>query len=147
MTFSPELISEILISAAYDSDDQASEKYGVCKRSIQRWRERLDKDPKLAALVARKVRLHEASWADDAPGAIRDCIAFIRKSAATANPSDPDVIYSVAGALKILVECSTMHTILASRMQHLVDQKPVTQALPQEIFKSWQNRVEKNHGQ
>jgi hypothetical protein len=136
MTFSPELISEILITSAYDSDDQASVKYGVSKRSIQRWRIRLDTDPKLAALVARKVRLHEASWADDAPAAIRSCISFIQKASATANPTDPDVIYSVAGALKILVECSTMNTILNSRMRHLVEQKPVVSALPQAIFES-----------
>lgn len=145
MTMSPELVSEILITSAYEGDETASQKYGVSRRSIIRWRIKMDTDPKLASLVARKVRLHEASWADDAPGAIRDCIAFIRKSTVSANPGDPDVIYSMSGALKILVECSAMNTLLASRMQHL-EQKPTVTALPQEIFSNWQNRVDGNHG-
>lgn len=114
--FKPELAATVLVEAAYTSDEKAALKYGVSQRSIPNWRARLDTDAEFSSIFHSKRERFEASWADELPTAIRACVDFIKRAALEASPTKPDVIYSVAGALKIVSDIQMSKDIIDARL-------------------------------
>lgn len=117
-TFNYELAATVLVDAAYTTDTKAAEKHDVSERSVRRWRNRLDRDEKLASLVLHKKRLAEQDWATELAPAIRASIDYLRRAAETADTSDPDVIHAVAGALKMLTSVALTKKVLDDRLSN-----------------------------
>lgn len=116
--FNRERAATILVEAAYFGDQPTSDKWGVSIRSIQRWRERIDTDPKLAVLVASKKALLEGAWADELGGAIVAGIAYLKK-APSELPVSPEGIHAVAGSVKLLSTIETTKRMLDTRLKNI----------------------------
>jgi len=106
----------ILVEAAYYGDHETAHRWGISERTIQRYRQRLQNDDKLAEFVARKKAAFERGWADELPGSIKAGIDFLKRAAHSADPRDPDAIHAVAGALKIQTEVVVTKDILDARL-------------------------------
>src|SRR5512139_4250756 len=114
--FKPELAASVLVEAAYTSDEKAAQKYGVSVQSVYNWRKRLEEDDEFRSIFSIKRERFEAEWATELPNAIRACIDFIKRAALEASPTKPDVIYSVAGALKIVSDIQMSKDIIDARL-------------------------------
>lgn len=115
-TIDRDRIAEVLVTAAYQGDKAAAQRFEITTRTVENYRARLATDPALSDLFARKRKLVEADWSAELPSAIRASVAFLARAAATADPADPDAIHSVAGALKILSETAAAKRILDARL-------------------------------
>jgi predicted transcriptional regulator len=114
--FKPELAAAALVEAAYTTDKEAAKKYGVTERTIRNWKKRLDNDPVFSRIFQDKRAQFEKSWADEAPDALKAGIQFLKKAAQQADPKKPDVIHSVAGAVKIIFEVLAVKQVLDVRI-------------------------------
>jgi len=114
--FNAEKAAMALVDALLTTDIAAAEKWEVSRRTILNWRKRLDTDPEFARLFQEKRAAVEKEWADELPAAIRASVDFIKRSAQSTNVSDPDMLHSVAGALKILTETAAMRQLLDARL-------------------------------
>jgi len=114
--FNYERAGAALAEAAFYGDTQAAEHFGISIRSIQRYRKRLKEDDKLASVVVEKKRILEEAWADELPGAIGSAVEFLHRAGKEADPTDPDAIHSVAGALKILSQVAMTRKVIDARL-------------------------------
>ena len=121
--FKPELAATVLIEAAYTTDEKAAEKFGVSIRSLPNWRNKLESDQAFATIFHYKKEQFEAGWAQDLPIAIKAAIEFLKRSAQEADHKKPDVIYSIAGGLKILADIQTTKDLLDARLAELSGSK------------------------
>lgn len=112
-----ERMAEILVDSFLSGDDRkTAERYGITDRTLRNWRKRLDTDPKLSEIFrAKKARASEG-WADEVPGAIRASVTFLRRAAEEGDPTDPDMVHSVAGAMKLLSETAATWKLLDVRL-------------------------------
>jgi hypothetical protein len=99
-----ERAAQLIVEATLDGDDAVTKRHAVSLRTLQRWRQALGTDDKLAQPVADRKSLIEAKWADTIPAALRSCVAFLQKAAELADPKDPEAIHAVAGSMKLLSE-------------------------------------------
>ena len=114
--FKPHLAAVTLVEAAYRGDDEAAERWGVTTRTIMNWRARLDEDVEFSAIFAHKKEQFEAGWRDELGLALRAGIDFLKRAAQEADPRKADVIFSVAGAVKILADVNASMDILDARL-------------------------------
>jgi hypothetical protein len=112
----PEEIARTLVDAVLEGDEVAAKKHKLSTRSVWRYRARSRKDSRLAELVRAKLELKEKDWAQDLPGAIGAAIEFLRRASEDADHKDPQVIYSIAGALKILTDVTMSRRVLDARL-------------------------------
>lgn len=117
--FNRERAATVLVEAAYTDDEKAAEKWGVTRVSIWGWRKRLATDPQLLTLFNYKKEQFEAEWAQDLPLAIKAGIDFLKRAAQQSDVKKPDVIYSIAGGLKILADIQTTKELLDARLAEL----------------------------
>lgn len=115
-SFNCERAAIILVEAAFFGDKPTARKFGVTTRTIQNYRQRLEEDDELSAFFTIKKQRFEDEWADELPAAIRASIRFLARAAQEANPMDPNVIHSVAGALKILADVTLTKQVLDARL-------------------------------
>jgi hypothetical protein len=113
-----ELAARVLVAAMVKGDREVAQEYGVSRRSIQRWRSIITKDPEgeLATSVAKKKEAVEGDWAAKIPTAIESCLDFIEKAAREGDPKDPDLLRSVAGALKMVSEVQISKVLMDARL-------------------------------
>src|SRR5512133_899624 len=104
-----------LASAAVVGDKAAAKAHKCSTRSLRHWRKLAETVPELAAACREKKATVEADWAEKLPGAIQSCIDFLKRAAETAMV-DPDMVHSVAGALKILNETAISRRVLDVRL-------------------------------
>jgi len=114
--FNYERAATALAEAAFTDDLTASQRHGVSLRTLERYRSRLRTDEKLAAFVAAKKAALEREWASSLAPAIREAIRFLQRAAREADPGDPNAIYAVAGALKILSEVFMTREVIGARL-------------------------------
>jgi len=114
--FTDEQIAQILIEAAYRGDQQTAEKYGISPRTLYRWRDFAEKSPSLTRLMKQKKVAFERGWADEAAGALKAGLEFLKEAAQKASRTDPDVIHAVAGAVKIASEVLITREVLDARL-------------------------------
>jgi hypothetical protein len=112
-----EQMAQILVEALYGGDREAAKKHGVSVRTIQLYRKRLQTDPELSRFFALKKDAFEGMWLEDSTSAIREAIRFLQRAATQADPTDPNAIHAVAGALKILAEVSLTREVLSVRLE------------------------------
>lgn len=115
-SFNYDQAAAALVEAAYYGDEQAAKEYDVSRRTIRRWRNRMDEDDDLAALVAAKKQQFEDSWADELPAAIRASIEFLGRAARNGKVHDTDSIRTIAGSLKILADVALTKKVLDARL-------------------------------
>ena len=106
----------VLVEAVYYGDRVASERWGISVRSINRYRHRLATDPELAELVRLKKEAFERDWIEEMPAAIRAGVRFLTNAFGASDPTDPDAIHAVAGAIKILAEVGLTKEIIDARL-------------------------------
>jgi hypothetical protein len=112
-----ERVAEVLLEAFVSRDDRkTAQKHGITDRTLRNWRALLFTDPELSELFrSKKARVSEG-WADEIPGAMRSTIGFLRKAAEEGDHKNPDMVHSVAGALKLLSEVSATWKLLDARL-------------------------------
>lgn len=123
--FNYDRASAVLVEAAYFGDKTASERYGISIRSIENYRARLEDDMELVAFFAIKKQKFEDDWAEELPVAIRSSIRYIAKAASEAS-TDHQMVYSIAGALKILSDVKLTKDVLDARLAE--NGRPKTEA-------------------
>lgn len=104
-----------LATAAVVGDKAAAKEHGCSTRSLRHWRKLAETRPELAAACREKKQVVERDWAEELPGAIRSCIDYLKR-AAESDSLDPDMVHSVAGALKILNETAISRRVLDARL-------------------------------
>lgn len=114
--FSEDQIAQILVEAAYRGDSETAVKYGISQRTLYRWRDLADKSPTLAQLFGKKKDAFERGWADEAAGALKATVEFLKEAAQKASKTDPAVIHAVAGAAKIISELLITREVLDARL-------------------------------
>jgi hypothetical protein len=114
--FNYERAATVIAEAAFFGDQRAIERHDVSLRSLQRWRDRLDNDAKLAQFVALKKRALEKEWAADLAPSISASIDFIKRAAQAGNVTDPNMVHSITGGLKIMTDVAMATKILDERL-------------------------------
>jgi hypothetical protein len=115
-TFPYDRAARALAEAAVFGDATATERHGISLRTLQRWREQLGNDDKLAQCVAEKRRSLDEQWAEDLVPAIRASIDFIKRAAQEATLADPNMVHSIVGGFKILTDVAIAQKILDERL-------------------------------
>lgn len=112
-----ERMAEILVDAFISRDDRnTAKRHGITDRTLRNWRAQLGQDPDLSALFQAKKTAVSQGWADEVPGALRSAVGFLRRAADEGDHKDPDMVHSVAGAMKLLSEVSATWKLLDARM-------------------------------
>ena len=106
----------ILVEAAYYGEKETAKRWGITDRTILNYRNRLDEDSKLSDIFAIKKREFETDWSNEIPEAIRAAVRFLKRASNEADPTDPESIHAVAGALKIMAEVGMTKAILDVRL-------------------------------
>lgn len=94
----PEYVSEVLVDALALGDKSTAAKWGLDRRTIQRYRVMARTDPKLQALIEEKNAATAHDLATLRISFLRDALDAARGKLATAT------LYEVAGAIKIVGE-------------------------------------------
>ena len=126
MALNKELAATALLEAAYTTDEMVCERYGISRRSLQRWRKALGTDNELAQSVATKKAAMDVAWAESLPAALRNSLEFIAGACAKAKDDptayrNPLLISAVAGALKLCAEVFYTGRVLDARLARLTD--------------------------
>jgi hypothetical protein len=79
----------------------------------------MEVDPKLADVFRSKMTGMSKGWLEEAPKALNACVAFISRAAVEGNPTNPDMLHSVAGAFKLLAEVSSTWEILQLKLARM----------------------------
>jgi hypothetical protein len=128
--------AKALVDAALTTDREAADKHGVSRKSIYRWRNRLDEDHELQELTTkywRQVRAAD-SWVQGATHTIRKAQAFIRDAADELDAGDPDAVRAMTEALRTLTESLQMARVVdARRGQSRPDDEPGGQDGPRRL--------------
>lgn len=90
---------KILVDALAVGDEQAAARWGVCTKTLQRYRARLANDPELARAVKATSQKLDAEWRTARRTFLR---AGIRKLQELVDLAGVDKIREVAGAIKIV---------------------------------------------
>ena len=97
-------------------DRAACKKHEISLRSLQRYRQKLDGDPRLSQAVAEKKAIQDKAWADEIPTAIAAGIRFLTRASQECKASNPEAVHAIAGAIKILSEVSMTRQIIDARL-------------------------------
>lgn len=117
--FDRDRAAKIIAEAMLAGDAQACAKHGIARRTLRNWRQRIGPDdPELAAACQQRKDAVESigDWAEKLADAIRAQINFLKEAAEQAPRTDPDVIHSVAGALKILSDVASARRALDKKL-------------------------------
>jgi hypothetical protein len=118
-----ERIAEILVDAFITKDDRkTAERYQITDRTLRNWRAALDTNEELSALFREKKAKASEGWANEVPGALRAAVGFLRSAAEQGDPTDPHMVHSIAGAMKLLSEVSATWKLLDARMARTAGQ-------------------------
>jgi transposase-like protein len=111
-----ERVARIVAEAVSAGDETTCAKYDISQRTLNRWRLQLQDDPKLAQFVLERKAQVERDWVADLPDAISKAIDFLARAAANNSTTDPAMVHSIAGALKILNDVSMGRKMLDARI-------------------------------
>ncbi len=115
-------LATILVEAAFFGDKSVVQKWGITQRTIINYRNRMAENDELSQVFILKKDRFEQEWATEIPTAIRAGIHFLGEAAKQADPSNPEHIHAVAGAVKILAEIGLTKEILDAKIGGLIIQ-------------------------
>lgn len=125
-----ERIAEVLVAAFLNGDRKTAERYGVTDRTLRNWRKLLDSEPKLSELFRAKKAQASEGWANEVPGAIRSAVTFLRRAAEEGDCRDPNMVHSIAGAMKLLSETAATWRLLDARLARSAGGQPEQRPSP-----------------
>lgn len=126
-----ERTAEILVDAYITRDDRkTAERYGITDRTLRNWRKSLETDAELSAIFREKKAKASEGWANEVPGALRAAVGFLRSAAEQGDPKDPNMVHSIAGAMKLLSEVSATWKLLDVRMARSAGQDGAQNSAP-----------------
>lgn len=81
-------IADVIMYAVFHGDQAAMDKFGLARRTIQRYRKRSLKEPELAQIVAYRLdQLEGASLPDEIEATISEALQAVRKAASNLDGS------------------------------------------------------------
>lgn len=111
-TLNKERAAMVLVEAFFFGDQQAASRYQLSLATIKNYRTRLNTDKELSSFFHLKKQAFESDWIEEIPAAMRQGIRFLIKSFQESDYTDPQVIHSVAGAMKIMAEIGLTKELL-----------------------------------
>lgn len=114
-----ERIARVLVEATMagpKGDAKICARHGISIRTLQNYRKRLESDDELARICAEKKAVAIESWSQEVPAAMRASVDFLRRAAESGDPSDPQMVHSIAGSLKMLSEVAATWKVLDARI-------------------------------
>lgn len=102
----------IISYAAIHGDQAACKHFKISARSIQRYRREAEESDALSQSVAHKKDVVIAKWTEGAPSAVADCVAFVARATREGDPSDPNMVHAISGAIKILTDALANREVL-----------------------------------
>ncbi len=109
-------IAMVLVEATFFGDKRTAEKWGIHRTTVSRYRTKLDTDEKLLSLFTLKRQQFETNWTQRIPLAIIAGTDALIKAFQQADLSDPAVIHSIAGAMKIMTEIGLAKEVIDVRL-------------------------------
>jgi hypothetical protein len=109
--------AKILLDALSMGDDAAAKKWGIAPRTIGRYRSMIDNDRELAEAIADKKSQQNQEWASEIPSMLQAGMEFLKRAATEADCRDPQVIYAIAGAVKLCAEIQAMRELINVRIK------------------------------
>lgn len=98
-----ELAARVLFEAGFMTDVEAGAKFGVCERTVRKYRRQMDSDPLLAGLVAQKRREFERRWRGSllvTPEGVADALDEIARELRKGGSVAPEAVESIAVSLR-----------------------------------------------
>lgn len=117
--FDHDRAAKVVAEAMLSGDATTCKRHGITLRTLQRWKAKVGPDhPELTRAVAERKAAVESigDWAAKLAPAIAACIDFLKRAAEQASVSDPQVIHSVAGGLKILSDVTASRRVLDRKL-------------------------------
>lgn len=119
-----ELAATVLLEALYTTDEIACQRYGIDVRTLQRYRKALVEDAELVDIMRQKQEEFNKRWAEEFPvtlieaaKTLRSCFEEIRSDPRV--KKNPELIASIAGAVKICADVSLTARVIDARLtQH-----------------------------
>ena len=129
--FDYERASRALATAAIEGDATATQTEGISARTLQRYRKLLQTDDALARLVTHKRALLEREWAHQIAPTLRAALDFIQRASTSLDPSDPEAVHAMAGAMKLTNEAGLALRMVDHRLAEVrgADADPPGQVL------------------
>lgn len=111
----------LLAEAAWIGDEAACEKYGVSKRSLQRFRRQAGTDMALMQALEAKRKAFEARWLEDLDLSLGEAIRTIRVCALEVakdpkSAKNPAIIKELAGSIKMLADVKLANRVIEARL-------------------------------
>jgi glutaminase len=119
--FNHDRAAMVLSDALVMGDRLAAEKWQLTVRSVQKYRERLEKDEQLRIKVKELQQKQEDNWANQIPAVLTEAMCFF-KAAFVDNLNNgegtnkPETIAALTGALETLADIELTRSIVSQRL-------------------------------
>jgi hypothetical protein len=104
-----------LIEAVFKPDKEVALAFGVSVRTIEYWRSRLKTDEDLQREYRKMAQEKLAPWLSEIPDVLDQAVSFLSVATKTADPTNPDAIKAITGAIATLSDLQIIHEALRER--------------------------------
>ena len=119
-TFNTTRAASALAEANLKPDREVAQAFGVGVRTIEYWRNRLKWDEQLQQEYKAMSKGKLNHWTTKIPDCLDSAIDFIMKAAETGDPTNPEMVRAVTGAIGMLNEVLIIQDAIAARKAHTV---------------------------
>lgn len=125
-----------LIDAAFTTDQQSCDKYGITTRTLRNYRTMLAEDAAFSAFFQKKKDSFDAAWVDELPKTLKKSIVLIAECtdairADARMKKNPAVLAAIAGAMKLCAEVYMTSRIIDAR---IADNNRPEAELPEQVL-------------
>jgi len=119
-TFNATRAAAALAEANLKTDKEIAIAYGVSIRTIESWRSRLKWDAELQEAYRLMTTSKLSHWTSKIPDCLDRTIDFITKAAETGDPSNPEMVKAITGAIGMLNEVQIIQEAIAAKKAQTV---------------------------
>jgi hypothetical protein len=119
-TFNVSRAAAALAEANLKTDKEIAIAYGVGIRTIESWRSRLKWDAELQEAYRIVTTSKLSHWTAKIPDCLDRAIDFITKAAETGDPTNPEMVKAMTGAIGMLNEVQIIQEAIAAKKAQLV---------------------------
>lgn len=117
-TLTDDMLTTIVLESKFLGIQRTSESYGVDRKTIYLWRERVRTEPALKDLYLSKVAVANSDFSEQISDTLRSQLDYLQRAAQEADPSDRTMVRAIAGALKMVGELNLgLHVANAAASQ------------------------------
>jgi hypothetical protein len=109
--------AKALVDADFTTDKESAQLNGCSVRSIESWRSKMNSDEALRTEYQRLLNLKLGDWAELVPVALAHLVGFSIDATRSLDPSNPESVAAVTGAMKVLGELQLTRDMIALRNQ------------------------------